>query len=177
LADRGDKTIGCDVTGSANSCTVLLACTMSGEKLPPYIIFKVKDTIGSRLSKEFSTKEKRPEHGYPEESIYALQDKAWMDHKCFLDWNARVSNTFTQRLAASWHGYYMIMDEFKVHFMGTCLNAIQNTDTEVDFVIGGYTGCVQILDMGVNHPFKSYAREEFRKLDVDKSFFSSSYER
>jgi hypothetical protein len=53
------------------------------------------------------------------------------------------------------------MDEFKVHLMGTCLNAIQNTGTEVDFVIGGYTGYVQILDKGVNRPFKSYAREEF----------------
>jgi hypothetical protein len=29
LADRGDKTIGCAVTGSANHCTVLLACTTS----------------------------------------------------------------------------------------------------------------------------------------------------
>jgi hypothetical protein len=49
LANRGDKTIGCAVTGSANHCTVLLACTMSGEKLPPYIIFKGKDTRGSRV--------------------------------------------------------------------------------------------------------------------------------
>jgi hypothetical protein len=55
----------------------------------------------------------------------------------------------------------MIMDEFKVHLMVTCLNAIQNTGTEVDFVLCGYTGCVQILDNGVNCPFKSYAREEF----------------
>jgi hypothetical protein len=49
----------------------------------------------------------------------------------------------------------------KAHLMGTCLNATHNTETEVDFVIGGYTGCVQMLDMGVNRPFKSYAREEF----------------
>jgi hypothetical protein len=45
--------------------------------------------------------------------------------------------------------------------MGTYLNVIQNTGTEVDFVIGGYTGCVQILDKGVNRPFKYYALEEF----------------
>jgi hypothetical protein len=55
----------------------------------------------------------------------------------------------------------MIMDEFKVHLMGNCLNAIQNTGNEVDFVIGVYTGCVQVLDQGNNHPFKYYAREEF----------------
>jgi hypothetical protein len=58
MVDRGDKTIVCDVTGSADRCTVLLACTMSGEKLPPYIIFNGKDTRGSRVWKEFSTKAK-----------------------------------------------------------------------------------------------------------------------
>jgi hypothetical protein len=42
---------------------------MSGENLPPYIIFKGKDTIGSRMWKEFSTEAKRAEHGYPE-SLY-----------------------------------------------------------------------------------------------------------
>jgi hypothetical protein len=134
---------------------------MSGEKLPPYIIFKVKDTRGSRVWKDFSTEAKRAEHGYPEESRYAVQDKACMDQKCFLDWNTSVLTPFTQRPAASGHGSYMIMDELKVHLMGTSLNAIQNTGNEVDFVIGGYTGCVQILDKGVNSPCKSYAREEF----------------
>jgi hypothetical protein len=161
LANRGDKKIGCAMTGSANRCTVILACTMSGENLPRYIIFKGKDTRGSRVCKEFPTEAKLDEHGYPEESLYVVQDKACMDQKHFLDWNTRVLTPFTQRPGASGHGSYMSMDEFKFHFMGTCLNAIQNTGTEVDFVIGGYTGCVQILDKGVNHPFKSYACEEF----------------
>jgi hypothetical protein len=157
LANRGDKTSGCAVTGSANRCTVLLSCTMSGEKLPPYIIFKVKDTRGSRVWKEFFTEAKRAEHGYPEDSLYAVKDKAWMEQKLFLDWNTRVWTPFTQRPVASGNGSYMIMDEFKFNLMGTCLNAIQKTGTEVDFVIGGYTGCVQILDNDDNCPFKSYA--------------------
>jgi hypothetical protein len=40
LAGRGEKKIGCAVTGSANRCTILLACMISGERLLPYIIFK-----------------------------------------------------------------------------------------------------------------------------------------
>jgi hypothetical protein len=64
LANRGDKTIGYAVTGSANRCTVLLACTMSVEKLPTYIIFKGKDKRGSRVCKDFSTEPKRAEHGH-----------------------------------------------------------------------------------------------------------------
>jgi hypothetical protein len=65
LADRWDKMIGCTVTGSENLCDVLLACTISGEKLPPYIIFKGKHTRVSHARKDFSTKENISEHGYP----------------------------------------------------------------------------------------------------------------
>jgi hypothetical protein len=38
---------------------------------------------------------------------------------------------------------------------------LQDTGTEVDFVVGEYTGCVQILDKGINLPFKGYSRENF----------------
>jgi hypothetical protein len=68
---------------------------------------------------------------------------------------------FTVCPAGSAHGSYMIMGKFKLHLMSSCLNALQDTETEVDVVVGGYTGCVQILDKGINHPFKGYARENF----------------
>jgi SPX domain protein involved in polyphosphate accumulation len=53
LADQGEKMIGCAVTGSVNLYTILLACTVSGEKLPPYIIFKGKDTRVSHVGGNF----------------------------------------------------------------------------------------------------------------------------
>jgi hypothetical protein len=55
-----------------------------------------------------------------------------MDQKRFLDWNTRVWTPFTQRPRASVYGSYMTMDEFKVHLMGSCLNAIQNNGTLLD---------------------------------------------
>jgi hypothetical protein len=55
----------------------------------------------------------------------------------------------------------MIMDELKVHSMSSCLNDVQDTGTEVDFVVGGYTGCIQILDKGIHRPFKVYACGNF----------------
>jgi hypothetical protein len=63
-----------------------------------------------------------------------------MDQKRFWDWNTRVWNPFIQRPEAPGRGSYIMMDEFKVHLMETCLNSIKNTGTEVDFVSGGYTG-------------------------------------
>jgi hypothetical protein len=55
----------------------------------------------------------------------------------------------------------MIMDEFKVHLMSSGVNALQDTGTEVDFVVGGYTGRVQILDKLINSPFKGFAHDNF----------------
>jgi hypothetical protein len=111
--------------------------------------------------KEFSITEARTKCGYPEEAFYTVQPKAWMDEKRFLDWTARVWKPFTVHPAASAHGSYMIMDEFKVHLISSCLHAFQYTGTAVDFVVGGYTDCVQILDKGINRPFKGYAHENF----------------
>jgi hypothetical protein len=90
IANRGDRTIGQAVTGSANRWTAILAVTMSGETLPPYIIFKGKDTRGSRVWKEFATTEARTKFGYPEEAFYAVQPKTWIYEKRFLDWTVRV---------------------------------------------------------------------------------------
>jgi hypothetical protein len=58
---------------------------MSGQKLPPYIIFKGKDTRSSRVSKEFTSTEAMTKCGYPKEAFYAVQSNAWMDEKRFLN--------------------------------------------------------------------------------------------
>jgi hypothetical protein len=71
----------------------------------------------------------------------------------------------------------MIMDEFKVHLMLSCLNALQDTGTDVDFVVGGYTNCVQILDKGVNRPFKGYARENFEHWMIRASLCDGTHDR
>jgi hypothetical protein len=58
------------------------------------------------------------------------------------------------------------MDEFSVHLMGEINHKINKLGTETEFIPGGYTGCVQVLDKGVNKPFKHYARDEFESWMV-----------
>jgi hypothetical protein len=48
------------------------------------------------------------------------------------------------------------MENFSVHLMCSVCNSINKCGTEVEFIPGGYTGCLQILDKGVNKPFKGY---------------------
>jgi hypothetical protein len=47
--------------------------------------------------------------------------------------------------------------------MGSINNRINELGTEVDIIPGGYTGSVQVLDKGVNKPFKGYLREQFKE--------------
>ena len=60
------------------------------------------------------------------------------------------------------------MDECTVHLMSSCVDALQDCGTEVDFVVGGYTSKLQVLDVGINKPFKDYVRQDYGKFMVSK---------
>ena len=53
--------------------------------------------------------------------------------------------------------------------MLSCINQIQDCGTEVDFVLEGYTSKLQVLDVGVNKPFKGYVKESYEKFMVDNT--------
>jgi hypothetical protein len=55
------------------------------------------------------------------------------------------------------------MDKFKVPLVSSCLNAVHDTSTEVDFVVDSYTGCVHIMDKRINRPFKGYSCDSFER--------------
>jgi len=86
--------------------------------------------------------------------LYAVQENAWVDEKTFLKWINKVWKPFCINKSST----YLLMDECTVHLRSTCLQEIQNCSTEVDFIIGGYTSQLQILDVGINAPFKSYVK-------------------
>ena len=51
------------------------------------------------------------------------------------------------------------MDDFTVHKVGRCDDAIKNCGTDVDYVLTGYTSRLKVvLDVGVKKPFKNYMR-------------------
>ena len=58
------------------------------------------------------------------------------------------------------------MDEFQVHLMATSLYAAKVCGTAVDFICGGYTSKLQVLDVGVNKPFKGYVRDAYENWMV-----------
>ena len=61
------------------------------------------------------------------------------------------------------------MDEISVHLMTTCCNAIKECGSAVDYILGGYTSKLQVMDVGVNKPFKGYVREAYENLMIGNS--------
>ena len=135
---------------SKNSTKILgmeiLGVAMDGTMLPPFTIFKGRG--GGRVINKF------PADNFPQDSLYAVQDKAWVDKRVFLEWVEKVWNPFCTNKPST----YLLMDEFSVHLMTESVHAIQDCGTEVDFIFGGYTSKIQVLDVGINKPFKDYTK-------------------
>jgi hypothetical protein len=165
LATRGERTIGLRTTGNSNRCTVLLGVTMSGEKLPPFIVFT--GTRDGRISRQLGLLDNNQQL-FPVSIKYACQPKAWVDTDIFLQWIEKVWQPFA--LEKGGEPTHLLMDDFTVHKVGRCVDAIKNCGTEVDFVLPGYTSRLQVLDVGVNKPFKDYMRgywEDYMVANVD----------
>ena len=152
LEVQGQRTVSIRKSGSTQRCTVLLGVTMDGRKLPPLIIFK--GLPHGWIMREFGVAANR----YPEGQAYTVQQKAWVDCHVFLLW---INSVWSPFCAGAGDSTYLLMDEFSVHMMSDCVRAIQGCGTEVDFIPGGYTGAVQVLDKGVNKPFKQFVEQEY----------------
>lgn len=155
LANRGTRTVSIRSSGSSSRCTVLLGVTLSGKKLPPFIIFK--GMPNGRIAREWTG-----QTVYPSSCVYAVQQKAWIDERTFLEWITKIWKPFCHDKQSS----YLLMDECTVHLMGTCLDAIQDQGTEVDFIVRGYTSKLQACDVGVNKPFKEYVKQSYEEFMI-----------
>jgi transposase-like protein len=139
LANQGEKTISLRSSGSSSRCTVLLGVTLSGIKLPPFVIFR--GSLKGRISREWNCQNSQ----FPETSYYTTQPKAWIDETTFLQWVEAVWQPFTENkghLTGNQQSY-LLMDECSVHLMGNCIEAVRQCSTEVDFILPGYTSKIQ----------------------------------
>ena len=101
LANRGSRTISVRTSGSSSRCSVLLGVTMSGEKLPPFIVFKGKPN--GRIAREWTGTTE-----FPNSCFYSVQEKAWVDERVFLIWIEKIWKPFTRQKQSS----YLLMDDF-----------------------------------------------------------------
>jgi DDE superfamily endonuclease len=153
LHEKGAKTVSLITTGCSARCTVLLAVSASGEKLKPLIVFKGKPNSNSHNSVENELRTL----GYPEEAVYCVQKKAWCDTRVFSLWVEKVWAPFCE--SRNNEKTMFIMDRHGTHVK--CADLVKECNTIVVFIPAGYTSKLQVLDVGVNKPFKQHARGEY----------------
>ena len=88
LSGQGDRMVSVKKYGANSRCTVLLGVTLSGDKLPPLIIFK--GIPNGRIFREWT----HPKYNYPSNCFYAVKKKSWIDQDTFLIWIENFGNSF-----------------------------------------------------------------------------------
>ena len=126
IAKKGAKTVSLLKNGTSGRCTVLLAVTLSGIKLPAFVIFK--GTPGATVEKEFDKLD------YPKDTFFAVQKKAWNDTEVMLQWIEKVWKPF---FAKSNEKKMLIMDTVGVHEVEKCMEKISAENTIIHWIDAG----------------------------------------
>lgn len=153
IEERGSRTVSIQSAKSSNRCTAMLGCTMGGTMLTPFVIWQGENTPGGKIRAEC---EMPSQHGYAPGLVYTVQSKAWMNEVAMKYWVEWVWKPY----AASVEGpTILILDEATSHLTRAVKHSIAECGTELEIIPGGYTSKLQVLDVGLNKPFKGYVRE------------------
>jgi hypothetical protein len=151
LEKKGSRSVEAEGATSSARSTVLLCVTASGYKLDPFLIF-----TGSKKG-PIRTKELQALVGFPKGIHYTTQAKAWMDEVTMLEWVKFVWKPFTQSRPGL---FLLILDEARAHMTSDVVKAISQCKTFLEIIPGGYTSKLQVLDVGINRPFKHYYEDQ-----------------
>ena len=92
-----------------------------------------------------------------------VQSKGWVDKRIFLDWIARVWVPAIQEKAGL---SFLLLDEFSVHLHSEVNKAFSLVETETEFIPPSYTNVLQVMDVGLNKPFKEKVREGYNAFMI-----------
>ncbi len=154
LEKKGAKTINVRTsTTDTKRATLAATVTASGKLLTPFLIFKGK-TNGRIANRELQT--------YPDECIYACQEKAWMDESMMNKWIDLVLIPWKNSRDPSITPL-LILDAYRVHMMGSIVNRIQALGIEVQHIPAGCTYLCQPVDVGINRSIKKAMTEQWEE--------------
>jgi hypothetical protein len=127
------RTIGHERT----NFTVVLTCIANGTKLPPVIIFKLKNI---------------PWGNFPPEVIICANKTGWMNESEMLYW---IENVWEKREKFSNPQSLLVLDSFSAHIVDSVKRRFGKKKTDIAVIPGGLISRLQPLDVSVNKSFKS----------------------
>jgi hypothetical protein len=168
IADKGAKTVAIAGTSTGDQrATVFLAVTATGRKLPPFIVYK--GVRGGKIEKEFTASK----FNYPEGQFYAVQEKGWTDTEIMLLWVNKVLKPFLAENMKDAAFAHLILDSFRVHYVNDVVSSIQELGCLISYIPGGGTSKIQVLDVGVNKPFKNNLQNYWTEWMVSQNLNGS----
>jgi hypothetical protein len=87
-------------------------------------------------------------------SLFGCQKKGWCDKVTMLDWIRLVWALFARSKAP--FPLLLMLDQHPVHKMAEISAALSELNTILVLVPAGETSCIQVLNDGINHPFKTH---------------------
>ena len=129
------------------SCTVVLACSSSGLKLPPMVIFKRKTL---------------PKGNFPDGVVVKANEKGWMDENLMRAW---INEVFIKRPGGFFHtsSSMLICNSMRAHLTETVKSLVRRANTVLTVIPGGLTKILQPLDISVNRSFKAKLRKSWEE--------------
>jgi len=142
IEKQGVRSVSIKTTGAEKQrCTVMLAVTADGGKLPPYVIFKRKTL---------------PKEKFPPGFHVRVQEKGWMDQDLVKDWVDKVWDRGPGALRRQ--KAMLVLDSFRGHLNEDVKKKLQRGRTDTVVIPGGVTSILQPLDISINKPFKESLR-------------------
>ncbi len=140
--ELGSRTVSIRTTGhERTNFTVVLTCMADGTKLPPIVIFKLKNI---------------PRGNFPSGVIVRANPTGWMNENEMLYW---IENVWVKRAERfSNPQSLLVLDSFSAHVVDSVKWRFIEKNTNIAVIPGGLTSRLQLLDVSINKSFKSKVR-------------------
>jgi DDE superfamily endonuclease len=169
---KGAKTITVAGAESSQRCTAMIGVSGSGYKFPPFVIFKGSNKARAPINRLFKTIDEiqkttteGQQEGYPLSIKYAVQANAWMDSTTMHKWIDDVYIPWATEIDGP---NLVILDVFTVHAMSEIVNRIADYQGHVELLPAHSTSVLQVMDVGINKPFKNHLKNEYDKWRIER---------
>ena len=139
IDETGARSISIRTTGhEKTNFTVVLTCMADGTKLPPIVIFKLKNI---------------PRGSFPPGVIVRANPTGWMNESEMLYW---IENVWVKRASSLNNPQsLLVLDSFSAHIVDSVKRRFGEKNTNIAVIPGGLTSRLQPLDVSINKSFKT----------------------
>ncbi len=119
----------------------------------PFVVFNAKPT--GRIIREVNL----PHLGYSPECYHTVQDKNWVDEDRMKLWIRKIWKPFVMQKREKYRDrrdlcFILQLDNFKAHLTQGVISELMKLSTLMVEVPASCTSNAQVLDVGINKPFK-----------------------